>query len=162
MRVCACVCLCTVQCLLPMKTHSGLVAHVITPPKLFVRPVALHAAQCVVGNLSALCRVGVVDIVVACLRGLSLSRVVNGCFVELLLLYCLFFQMWYCVWWVSPTAGMVVLFCLISVACCRSSCPKLPTAPQKRVSPQKWVCFMLKRRDNPKMYLICKCKDVCQ
>ncbi|KAL8577739.1 hypothetical protein ACOMHN_065556 [Nucella lapillus] len=39
-----------VQCLLPMKTHSGLVAHVITPPKLFVRPVALHAAQCVQGG----------------------------------------------------------------------------------------------------------------
>ena len=73
--VCVCLCLCTVQCLLPMKTHSGLVAHVITPPKLFVRPVALHAAQCVVGNLSALCRVGVVDIVVTCLCGLSLSRV---------------------------------------------------------------------------------------
>ncbi|XP_070200043.1 tetratricopeptide repeat protein 17-like isoform X3 [Littorina saxatilis] len=39
-----------VQCLLPMKTHSGLVAHVITPPKLFVRPIALHAAQCVQGG----------------------------------------------------------------------------------------------------------------
>ncbi|KAK6190158.1 hypothetical protein SNE40_002084 [Patella caerulea] len=35
-----------VQCLLPMKTHSGLIAHVITPPKLFVRPVALHSTQC--------------------------------------------------------------------------------------------------------------------
>ncbi|CAL1533702.1 unnamed protein product [Lymnaea stagnalis] len=35
-----------VQCLLPMTTHSGLIAHVITPPKLFVRPVAYHAAQC--------------------------------------------------------------------------------------------------------------------
>ncbi|KAK7486422.1 hypothetical protein BaRGS_00022346, partial [Batillaria attramentaria] len=39
-----------VQCLLPMKTHSGLVAHVITPPKLFVRPVALHTAQCMQGG----------------------------------------------------------------------------------------------------------------
>lgn len=37
------------QCLLPMTTHSGLIAHVITPPKLFVRPVAYHAAQCPVG-----------------------------------------------------------------------------------------------------------------
>ncbi|ESO91575.1 hypothetical protein LOTGIDRAFT_163300 [Lottia gigantea] len=35
-----------VQCLIPMKTHSGLVAHVITPPKLFVRPLSLHSTQC--------------------------------------------------------------------------------------------------------------------
>ncbi|XP_025087686.1 tetratricopeptide repeat protein 17-like isoform X2 [Pomacea canaliculata] len=39
-----------VQCLLPMKTHSGLVAHVITPPKLFMRPVALHATHCMQGG----------------------------------------------------------------------------------------------------------------
>ncbi|GFO31147.1 tetratricopeptide repeat protein 17 [Plakobranchus ocellatus] len=39
-----------VQCVLPMSTHSGLIAHVITPPKLFVRPVAYHAAQCLQGS----------------------------------------------------------------------------------------------------------------
>ncbi|XP_046360680.2 tetratricopeptide repeat protein 17-like isoform X1 [Haliotis rufescens] len=39
-----------VQCLIPMKTHSGLLAHVITPPKLFVRPVSLHTTQCMQGG----------------------------------------------------------------------------------------------------------------
>ncbi|XP_041366225.1 tetratricopeptide repeat protein 17-like isoform X2 [Gigantopelta aegis] len=39
-----------VQCVIPMKTHSGLLAHVITPPKLFVRPVALHTTQCMGGG----------------------------------------------------------------------------------------------------------------
>ncbi|KAK3594378.1 hypothetical protein CHS0354_032887 [Potamilus streckersoni] len=39
-----------VQCMIPMKTHTGLIAHVITPPKLFIRPVSLHSAQCMQGG----------------------------------------------------------------------------------------------------------------
>ncbi|XP_071122223.1 tetratricopeptide repeat protein 17-like isoform X6 [Mytilus edulis] len=39
-----------VQCLIPMKTHTGLVAHIVTPPKLFIRPVSLHTSQCMQGN----------------------------------------------------------------------------------------------------------------
>ena len=34
--------------MIPMVTHTGLVAHVITPPKVFIRPVALHNTQCMV------------------------------------------------------------------------------------------------------------------
>ena len=118
-----------------MKTHSGLVAHVITPPKLFVRPVALHAAQCVVGILSMLCHVSVFDSVVArslVLPGLPVSRLVNGCFgfFQLLCSSNPFFQI-RVVFMFEPLnsrkAGMVIFICFLvfSVACCCGVCPEV-------------------------------------